>query len=83
MVIEFGSGAGRRNVVANIEQACEHALHIGVDGWFGDIESETGDGACGVGTDTGEGTDGGGVGGEVASVLAEDFLGGAMKISGA
>lgn len=56
-------------------------MDIGVDGRFGEVECETGDGTGCVWADAGQVANGGCVGGEDALVLAENGLSGSVQIS--
>ncbi len=63
------------------EESAQDAGDVSVEGGCGDMESDTGDGAGGVGTDAGELLEFLGVGRELASGEAEDGFGERMKIT--
>ena len=76
--MKLGQGGGS---VAAGEESTQNAGDVSVEGGCGDMESDTGDGAGGVGPDAGELLEFLGVGRELASGEAEDGFGERMKIT--
>lgn len=64
-----------------IEETGEDAGDVGVDGGDGLIEGKAGNRADGVAANAGEFREGGGIGGEVATVFGDDLLRGGVEIS--
>ena len=75
---ELGQGGG---FVPAGEESTQNAGDVSVEGGCGDMESDTGDGAGGVGSDAGELLEFLGVGRKLAGGEAEDGFGERMKIT--
>ena len=81
-----GSGGGAElrkggGLVPAGEKSAQDAGDVSVEGGCGDMEHDTGDGAGGVGSDSGELLEFVGVGGELAGGEAEDGFGQRVKIT--
>lgn len=77
----FGTGLGDVSTV--VEEACEDAFDVAIDGGGGLVEGNGGDGSGGVGTDAGKRLQGFEVVGEFLGGKCDDGLGKAMEEFGA